>query len=326
MAKVTTTGELGLIEQIRTGVRTSNSSVRLGIGDDCAVLRPARGYDFVFTTDWCLEGRHFRRDWHTAESVGHRCLARGLSDIAAMGAKPVAAFLSLALPTTCSARWFKGFLEGFQGLAEAHGLQLAGGDTSEAPGNDILADVMVVGTVPRGTALLRSGARVGDGIYVSGTLGGSAVELAHLASGKRFHNPGFRTEQTFPEPRVALGLTLRKRYLATACMDLSDGLSTDLGHLCRASGVRAAIDLAALPIASGASQAQALHGGEDYELLFTARPSTKMPGRLAKLPLTRIGTVIAGLGPVVEVDGVELKAGGWQHFRKAARFRQGVSA
>lgn len=320
MKKVNTTGELALIEQVRAGLRTTNQRVRLGIGDDCAVLRPARGHEFVVTTDLCLEKRHFRRDWHTAESVGHRCLARGLSDVAAMGARPVAAFLSVALPNTCTATWFKGFMRGFHALAESHGVQLAGGDTSEAPGSEVLADIMLIGTVPQGAALLRSGAKIGDGIYVSGSLGGSAVELTSLALGKRFRRQSNRARQTFPEPRVQLGQMLRKRNLAAACIDLSDGLSTDLQHLCVASGVRAAIELAKLPIAAGASEAQALHGGEDYELLFTARPSVKVPARLAGLAMTRIGTIVQGSGPVVEADGLELKAAGWQHFRKPARF------
>ena len=156
-------GELQLIERIRrqaqSGVR--GSGVRLGIGDDCAVLRVPRGHEMVVTTDFSLEGRHFRRDWHSAASAGHRCLARGLSDLAAMGAWPAGVFLSLALPAAYEAAWVDGFLDGLLALAAEHGVELAGGDTAEAPGAEVLADIVCVGSVPRGRALLRSGAWVG---------------------------------------------------------------------------------------------------------------------------------------------------------------------
>ncbi len=165
--------ELGLIERIRVSAERSRvAGVRVGIGDDCAVLRVPRGHEMVVTTDLSLEGRHFRRDWHTAESAGHRCLARGLSDVAAMGAKPLGAFLSLALPREYDLDWVDGFLVGFVELAKRWEVQLAGGDTAQAPGGEILADVVVTGTVRAGKALLRSGAKVGDRIYVTGRLGG----------------------------------------------------------------------------------------------------------------------------------------------------------
>jgi thiamine-monophosphate kinase len=162
MAEQVELGELGLIERIRAGGKTRNRAVRLGIGDDCAVLRVRPGEELVVTTDLCLEGRHFRRDWHSAESVGHRCLTRGLSDVAAMGGRPVAAFLSLALPKGLALEWVDGFMAGFGELAERFGVELAGGDTAQAPATEILADVMVVGVVRAGKALRRSGAAVGD--------------------------------------------------------------------------------------------------------------------------------------------------------------------
>src|ERR1700719_1324587 len=149
--------------------RGSNRSVITGIGDDCAVLGRVPGQDSLVTTDFTLEGIHFRRDWHPPESVGHRCLVRGLSDIAAMGGEPVAVFLSLALPRDLRQPWVERFARSLIGLAEKHGATVAGGDTAESPGG-ILADIIVVGTVPKGRAILRSGAKAGDRIYVSGEL------------------------------------------------------------------------------------------------------------------------------------------------------------
>ena len=307
--------ETALIERIRrrTAAGGGARGVRLGIGDDCAVLRVRRGEEMVVTTDFCLEGRHFRRDWHSAESAGHRCLARGLSDIAAMGARPVAAFLSLALPADYEMRWVDGFLHGLHTLAERFEVELAGGDTAEAPKDLVLADIVLVGAVAQGRALLRSGARAGDGVYVTGALGGSAAELRRLAAGAR--SPKQSKEgypQSFPEPRVAVGRQLVRRKIASACMDLSDGLSTDLGHLCAASGLGAEIDSRALPIASGASLQDALDGGEDYELLFTS--SGRVPAKLAGVPVTPVGTMVER--KAVMLDGKRLKPGGWEHFSR----------
>ncbi len=303
-------GELELIRRIAAGRRTRHAAVRLGIGDDCAVLRVPPGHEIVVTSDFSLEGRHFRRDWHTPQSAGHRCLARGLSDIAAMGARPAAAFLSLALPHHYDLTWVDGFFAGLQALAERFGVELAGGDTGEAPGAQILADIMVVGIVPEGKALLRSGAAPGDGIFVTGTLGGAAVELEEMRAGRPPRLPGREAcPQSFPEPRVSAGLLLSG--LASAGMDLSDGLSTDLRHLCEASGTGAEILGEALPLATGASVRDALDGGEDYELLFTS--AAEIPAELAGVNVTRIGTVTEG--GEVRMDGRELRAGGWEHLR-----------
>ena len=307
-------GELELIRRIKAGAKTKNAAVRVGIGDDCAIVRVLTGQELVVTTDFSLEGRHFRRDWHSAESAGHRCLARGLSDVAAMGARPMAAFLSLALPQGYDAKWFGGFMRGFESLCAEFGVELAGGDTSEAPGEQILADVMVLGATAKMRPMRRVGARVGDGIYVSGRLGGSAAELARLAAGERCPQtatPGH--PQAFPNPRVQLGLLLARRQYATACMDVSDGLSTDLHHLCAASEVRAEIDLAAVPVAQGATLEQALNGGEDYELLFTVMSGVKMPRQMLSVEVTRIGTMVAGAGVGI-VGGGKLEAKGWEHL------------
>ena len=227
--------------------------VLTGIGDDCAVLRllPPRGQeqDTLVTTDFTLEGIHFRRDWHSAESVGHRCLARGLSDIAAMGGEPVAAFLSLALPRDLPQSWVGRFVRSLLGLAEKFGVTLAGGDTAESP-DGILADIIVVGCVPRGKAVLRSGARPGDRIYVSGDLGGSAAAVWQMRRKPKRKLPREYPRHFYPEPRIELGRILREKGVASAMIDISDGLSTDLTHICEASGFGAKIESELIPRAS----------------------------------------------------------------------------
>ncbi|HXC96595.1 MAG TPA: thiamine-phosphate kinase [Edaphobacter sp.] len=332
-------GELGLIEQIRRKFPQSTKNVILGIGDDCAILRPPSNSELLITTDLSLEGRHFRRDLHPPESVGHRCLTRGLSDLAAMGATPLAAFLSLALPASILATaggrdWIERFFAGLQGLAEMHRVILAGGDTSESPtGNRalILADIVLVGAAPKAEALRRSGASAGDVLYVTGQLGGAAAELESMMKRRRriLRVPTIEGHpHLFPEPRLDVGEALLRRRLATACIDISDGLSTDLMHLCHASGVNAEIDRAALPIhllarrlGADAALRTALHGGEDYELLFAAPASVLMPTSLAGVPVTRIGSLKKRrsgrpMMTLLAPDGghEELKAAGWEHF------------
>lgn len=311
----------------RTQAGRSARPTRVGIGDDCAVLRLPPGFDSLVTTDFSLEGIHFRRDWHPADSVGHRCLARGLSDIAAMGGEPVAAFLSLALPRDLSQKWVDGFVRGLITLAKKYGVSLAGGDMAESPAG-ILADIVVVGKMPRGQAVLRSGARVGDAIYVSGELGGSAAAVAELRSGQV--GPGnLRTLRLFrrhfyPEPRVELGRALREKGLASAMIDTSDGLSTDLAHLCEESGVGAEVESARVPrarVGRGARQVDielALHGGEDYELLFTVPAERRVRSRIAGVAVKKIGRVTRGRKIVLrDAQGMvsEFAPQGWEHFR-----------
>ena len=295
------------------------------MGDDCAVLRIASGVDCLVTTDFSLEGIHFRRNWHTPESVGHRCLARGLSDIAAMGGEPVAAFLSLALPGTLPQSWVRGFFRGLLRMAEQHHVTLAGGDTAESP-NGVLADIVVLGTVPKGQAILRSGARPGDRIFVSGTLGDSAAALAQLRrQPRRKVDERQFARHFYPEPGVRLGRMLRERKLATAMVDTSDGLSTDLAHICEESGVGAEIDASSIPSARVGQPPRsvdldlALHGGEDYELLFTVSARARVPGTLAGIALTEIGRITSGRKIILRrMDGKTepLKPRGWEHFRK----------
>lgn len=325
-------GELALIARIREAVKGRHKHLRLGIGDDCAILAPPPGHEILVTTDFSLEGRHFRRDWHPARSIGHRTLARGLSDLAAMGATPLAAFLSLALPRSANKPiWINHFLDGLLTLAAAAKTPLAGGDTSESPSDHILADIVLLGSAPAGRALRRSTARPGDRLYVTGSLGGAATELASLIRHPRRYRNATAAEEhphLYPQPRLAVGQALVRRNLATACIDISDGLSTDLTHLCSESHVAAEIDAAALPLhpltrALPPPQAlhNALHGGEDYELLFSARPGVRVPRSIGGTPITPIGVLRNPRKAVpqvtlVQADGerIPLTPQGWQHL------------
>jgi thiamine-monophosphate kinase len=324
-------GELSIIDRIRARTSLSNA-VRLGIGDDCAILKPPPHHELLVTTDFSLEERHFRRDWHSPASIGHRTLARGLSDLAAMGAKPLAAFLSLALPKSIArnSRFLDGFLDGFLALAADHNVPLAGGDTAQSPANLILVDIILLGSAPTGRALRRSEAHPGDLLYCTGSLGGASAELTALSTSPRKFRTAISVDDhphLFPQPRLAVGQALLRRRLATACIDLSDGLSTDLAHLCTASNVAAELDLAALPLhplaATLDDRAQItalLHGGEDYELLFTAAPSTKIPRSIANVPITRIGRILKAqrnkpqMSILTDTDRFELQPHGWEHF------------
>jgi thiamine-monophosphate kinase len=344
-------GERALIAAIRSRTSRPRGAVRVGIGDDAAVLHPPAGSEIVVTTDFSLEQVHFRRDWHSPEAVGHRCLARGLSDLAAMGAKPLAAFLSLAVPAESATAeegksWVTRFFDGLLALARRYDLPLAGGDTAQSPEFDqrgrkhiglVAADIVLLGSVKRGQALLRSGARADDVIYVTGALGGAAAEL--LAVGRQPERFAGLTKAAkdhphlYPEPRIEAGLKLATSGKARAAIDLSDGLSTDLLHICEESGLAAEIDAAAIPIHPLASQAEAdgwvpsaltlaLHGGEDYELLFTASKWTQIPRRIAGVSIHPIGQMQMRrprqpLLVLRERDGraTALEAGGWEHFR-----------
>lgn len=292
-----------------------------GIGDDCAILRVAAGRDLLVTTDFSLEGVHFRRDWHPAETVGHRCLARGLSDIAAMGGEPTAAFLSLALPPKLPQKWVDQFLRGLLRLAAQFKITLVGGDTSTSP-NAVLADIVVIGSVSKGKAVLRSGARPRDRIYVTGILGGAAAALRLLVSGKKVV-PAECHKHFMPMPRIEVGRVLRARNIAAAMIDISDGLSTDLSHICEESGVGAVVWEEKLPRATSPDSMEpveveaALHGGDDYELLFTARPKTRVPRSIGAVPIRCIGEVTGERTVVLVRSGrgrVKLEPRGWEHF------------
>ena len=308
-----------LIERIRRAAGRGSRSAGVGIGDDCAVLRLPRGHEVLVTTDFSLEDVHFRHEWHPADSVGHRCLARGLSDIAAMGGVPRAAFLSLALPPDLTQKWVDQFVGGLLRLAKRYSVPLAGGDTAQSPAG-ILADIVVLGSAPAGKAILRCGAKPGDLLYVTGTLGSSAAALNRLRDGEKLR-PRSHPKHFYPEPRIAIGQFLREKKLVSAMIDISDGLSTDLGHICDESGVGAVIYTDSLPIVRGLPVDHALefalHGGEEYELLFTARPDRRIPKQIAGVPITQIGEIVGGRQmKLAKADGRTeiLRPAGWEHF------------
>ena len=320
-------GEKKLIQQIRRLALGGPSLVK-GIGDDCAVLRVPPGHELLVTTDFTLENVHFRRDWHPPEWVGRRCLTRGLSDIAAMGGQARAAFLSLAVSGDVPQKWVDRFLKGLLELAQEFKVPLAGGDTAQSPAG-IQADIVVVGSVPKGTAVLRSGAKPGEQIYATGELGGAAAALALLAEMKPESKPvgaGYLQRSSrhsrrsgAPQARVAVGQSLRRRGLASAMIDLSDGLSTDLEHICQESCVGAEIEAEAIPRAQLGKKRvtleMALHGGDDYELLFTS--AAAIPAQVAGVRVTRIGRTTRSAGMrLIGADGKgqPLQAAGWEHF------------
>jgi thiamine-monophosphate kinase len=328
-------GEKRLIQNIRRWARRG-PTVATGIGDDCAVLRVPRGHELLVTTDFSIENVHFRRDWHSPEVAGRRCLTRGLSDIAAMGGEALAAFLSLAVASDVPQKWVDRFLKGLLDLANEFKVPLAGGDTAQSL-RGMQADIVVIGSVPKGKAVLRSGAKPGDFIYVTGELGGAAAALAelelaeskrasvrlsgHVSLSGRFSVGSSRHASKGPQPRLAVGQRLRLRGVVSAMIDVSDGLSTDLEHICQESHVGAEIEAEAIPQALVRSGKRvglefALHGGDDYELLFTS--AAKIRARVAEVRVTCIGRIMHSGGMrLIDAEGKarRLKAGGWEHFR-----------
>jgi thiamine-monophosphate kinase len=304
--------------------RSRGGGVHLGIGDDAAIWRPCTGYETILTCDWSLEGSHFLLDKHPANAIGWKALARATSDIAAMGGAARCFLLSLALPTERTGKWLSEFLAGTIRAAKKFNCVLAGGDTTRR--KEVLINITVVGEVLPGRAILRSGAKAGDGLFVSGVLGQADVGLRELLAGKglaRATNKNLR-KHMYPEPRLELGHWLAEKRLASAMIDLSDGLSSDLPRLCAASGVGARVEETALPrvdLDDAADSLQlALHGGDDYELLFTVAPrnARKVPKEFRGSPLTRIGSIVPGRKiRLVEHGGREqdLLAGGWDPFR-----------
>jgi len=322
-------GEFDLIARFfeRPAQRAAHvgAGVDIGIGDDCAVLQPQAGHQWLVSSDMLVEGRHFLSTVDPAR-LGHKALAVNLSDLAACGATPRAFTLALALPRA-DAGWLEGFASGLFALADAHGIALVGGDTTQGPLN---LCITVMGEVPQGQALLRSGARAGDDIYVSGTPGDARLALEVFRGTLTLHAEQFeavRRAMECPTPRVALGMALRG--IATSAIDVSDGLIGDLGHVLRRSGVGATLDADALP-ASEVLAAQpadrrremGLAGGDDYELVFTAPPAAReriaAAGAQSGTRVTRIGRIESAPGlRLVDASGAPLAAryASFDHFK-----------
>lgn len=298
----------------------------LGVGDDAALLQVSEGNVLAVSTDMLVSGTHFLPDADPF-MLGHKTLAVNLSDLAAMGAAPRWATLAIALPEANEA-WLAQFSAGFFSMAQQHGVELVGGDTTRGPLN---LCVTIFGEVPAQQALRRDGAQVGDEIWVSGRLGGAALALAHLQGRIVLSDAGLAAclpTLHQPQPRVALGLALRG--VASSAIDVSDGLLADLGHILEASQVGAEIEFAALPLSpilqnhllQPLARQCALSGGDDYELCFTAPAARR--GELAEiatrlgLPLTRIGKIMAGSGCIVRDaagNPLNVEADGYDHFR-----------
>jgi thiamine-monophosphate kinase len=316
--------ETELIERYFRHLGAPRDDVVLGIGDDAALLQVPGDAQLVLTTDALVEGVHFVPG-APARSLGHRALAVNLSDIAAMGATPCWALLALNLPQV-DAQWLEAFAAGFDALARMHGVALVGGNLSRGP---LSITVQLAGVLPRGVALRREGARAGDALYVSGSIGDAAAglkclqgALAASASARSYLQRRFE----FPTPRVELGAALRD--LASACIDLSDGLLLDAQRLLRASNCRASIELERVPLSAALIETcgelawqQGLSGGEDYELCFSAPPAQAAAiaalALRSAIPLTRIGLLEAGSGVELKLHNVVMQfaASGFDHFQ-----------
>jgi thiamine-monophosphate kinase len=324
------------VRWLRTVSSKKLRQVSMGVGDDAALVRVSRNHDLILTTDLSIEGVHFIAGLHPARSIGHRALARSLSDIAAMGGLPRFALISVAFPRAVSRAWIEEFYRGALDLADRFHVAVVGGDTSIVR-RTAMIDVTLAGEVVRGRGLLRSGARPGDQIFVTGRLGQSARGLEILKSrargrkGARGKEPetsasaGAVKAHLYPEPRCGVGRWLQRNGLPSALMDISDGLSTDLMRLCEASGVGAKVEAECVPGPAGVppdhSLELALNGGEDYELLFTvpARKAAKVPRTCRGVPIHCIGQIRRSRDVLlVRRDGSQspLSPAGYDHFSK----------
>ncbi len=299
--------EATLIRKIRE--RFGNAAVEVAVGDDAAVVPLPHGFSAVLCSDLLAENTHFRRESHPPESIGHKAIAVNVSDIGAMGAIPGHCLVSLAVPRDIEDEWIDGFLDGVAKACRRFEVELVGGDSSTA--ERIVVDVAMMGRVETGRSIQRCGARVDDGIFVTGHLGGSALGLEVLGTDRPAYDAVQR--HLYPEPRHGIGRQVAAR--ATAMIDTSDGLSVDLSHILTESRVSARIDPKAIPCFPGARFELALHGGEDYELIVTG---PDLPSKIDGVPITRIGTIVDGQsGRIVLVDGSSesvLDPAGWQHF------------
>jgi thiamine-monophosphate kinase len=323
--------EAQLIKLVHRRLPSKGPGLNIGIGDDAAVLRLGAGKEWVVTADAFLENVHFLRKIHPPEATGYKALARATSDIAAMGARARYFFLTVGLPDGCVGAWLDGFLDGMARAARRFGLVLAGGDTTKYP--LFTASLTVIGEIKKGKAILRSGAKPGDLLYISGNLGeaelGLRLVLRKLDKRKRWS--ALLKKHFYPEPRLAVGERLAARGWPTSMIDISDGLSTDLGHICKASGVGAVVWAPKIPVAKIPPEFRrlgldplhlALDGGEDYELLFTVpkKLSGRLPRKIQGVSVTAIGEITSKKEIVLlGADGVStpLQPKGWDPFRKS---------
>jgi thiamine-monophosphate kinase len=311
-------GERALIDRIRARIPAAPGYVIVGIGDDAAVVEPERNTLDVLTTDCQVEGVHFNQAFVSASDIGHKALAVNLSDLAAMGAAPRVALLSLVLPPDWPVASVDALLDGMLALAARARISIVGGNIARSPG-PLIVDVTALGSVHRRRVLTRSGARAGDELYVTGALGGSAAGLRMLAANPAAAGPRVDRYRR-PEPRTRFGLMLGRNRAARACVDLSDGLADGVRQIGEASGLGAIVDAGALPIEEGATLRDALGGGEDYELLFAVSP--RMRGRFQRarrlggdLNVTRIGRLTADRAMLLSRNGsVEPLPAGFAHF------------
>ena len=338
--KRSTKSEFDFIDALRQRTGAAGHSLVAGIGDDAAVLRSTPGKETVLTADLLVEDIDFRRTTTPPYLLGHKALAVSLSDIAAMGARPLWSMVSIGVPEDV---WETDFVErlydGLLDLASRYGVQLIGGDTSRT-NERIVIDSIVSGECAAKMAVMRSGAQVGDQVFVTGSLGAAAAGLrliergAHLAEQNLADEDSQKLDhillrQLRPEPRVGWGIVIGEERLATSMIDLSDGLSSDLNRLCAASNVGALIDSALLPVDDRVTELcgrraldplqLALHGGEDFELLFTVNPDNvaRLPRRVDGVEIKRIGEITGSRDGVRISEGArvwELKPGGWVHF------------
>jgi thiamine-monophosphate kinase len=334
---VDTLTERELVARIQQRLPPPPDWLLVGIGDDAAVVEAARNRVEVLTVDAIVEGVHFDRAWTPPDAIGHRALAVNLSDLAAMGAAPRLALLSMALPASLAIADFDAIADGFTSLAAAHRLHVAGGNLTRSPG-PLMIDVTLVGTVKRRQALTRSGARPGDALYVSGTVGTAGAGLARLrtvgdpaAAVKPASDDVLARAYLWPQPRVRLGVLLARNCAATACIDLSDGLADGAHRIGDASGVGIAIDADALPIDPAARACfesrgedaivRAMTSGDDYELLFAVRGRRgrrlEAAARHGGVAITRIGECTADRAIVVRRAGTAVAVGdGYTHFAR----------
>jgi thiamine-monophosphate kinase len=314
------TGERALIRSIRerfqvklaqqTRKEGTQEWATVGIGDDAAIFDFPAGYSAVFCSDLLVENSHFIRELHPPKSVGYKSVAVNVSDIGAMGGIPMHFLISLAAPGEVDYSWMEGFWDGVEQACRNFEISLVGGDTSSS--ERIVIDVSMVGRVRTGEAVLRSGAKPGDGIYLTGHLGSSMLGLECLKAGKS-NDPSVK-RHLYPEPRYRVGSAMAGR--AHAMIDVSDGLSTDLSHILEESKVSARIYKNRIPSAVGAEDAYVLHGGEEYELIIVG---ADLPSSIEGVPLTRIGEIIDSAmdNQLFLIDGTRqsaLTALGWQHF------------